>query len=235
MGALLPAALRAGFGPRRARAARALALASFAGLLLSACGAGAAADLAAGATPTPAPATSAPGAGGPPAAKLELGRLASLSNYSYRADINCFPLAGSVYSPSDWRIDTPAVIVHVGGYDFSQSGSVWYRTPAPVDSTQSLAYASVVSQFQSLVGAPGVTVEEAGSCLVAGVAGRTWTAASAGASQVQASACVADATGALLQVSMSSSSAGGAIGTTFTVTGVGNVAPISAPASFKVG
>ena len=213
-----------------------LFLAALTGWGLAACGAAGPATTGASTAPrTPTPAASA-GAGG--AATLDLAKLGSLTNFAYTQTINGVTFSGQVHSSTDWEATAPFVVRHVDGSSYAKLGHTWYQGhDAPQAYAQS-PYPGAVAQFAGFTRVYGATTRRGGACTAAGIPGHTWTIASpsnaAAILTELASACVADASGALLTLSVGASSsaipgATHSLSDSLVITAVGSVAWIPVP------
>ncbi len=182
--------------------------------------------------------TSATSGGG-----LSLARLGSLTNYSFVStagnDGHTFTITGKVHGPNDWEIHSTSP--DVTNYDVNGSGygvALGQVIPGP---PQKLAgettYAKALIDYTHVA---GIRITTGGVCDVAGVQGTTYLVRSPAADSSllveTATACVAKSTGALL--SYSSGVPGGSAAnaahitgatTSFKVTAVGGIGPITAP------
>lgn len=205
---------------------------------------GAAAPTAASRTPAPAgPTTPASVAG------LNGARLGSLRNYTFTS-VNSdgrvtMTWTGRVHSLTDWKVqtDSPALTtfdVHGHGWALAvgQREQVTLQTPQGVNHL--FGEQAFAEQLVGLTRIAGIRVTTGAPCTVAGAAGITYHLQSPNASLVnlQAQACVQRSTGALLsyQSGVIGGSAANAVqlsghGTSFTVTSIGGVGTIAAPAA----
>ncbi len=217
-------------------------------LVGSACGAGAASGSRAPA-PTGTPTGSASRSQIPPAAVdgLDPAKLAGLQNYTFMS-VNAYgsvsmTWTGKVHSLTDWVVTTNAPAVTT--YDVDGHGSavaigrvqdVTFKSPDGVNHL--FGESSFAEQLVGYTHVAGIRITRGAPCRVAGASGVTFHIQAPNAAIVDeaARACVDSANGALLsyQAGVSGGSAADATGlsghgTTFTVTSIGSVGPISAP------
>lgn len=181
---------------------------------------------------------------------LTIARLGSLTDYSFISRSGnegyTFTVTGQVHDATDWESHStsPAVTnFDVGGRGYGVA--IGQVTPVTFKSPDGLTHLNGEATYaQALIGythVTGIRVAAAGPCNVAGVDGTTYhvksPAADASLLVETATACVANGSGALL--SYSSGVPGGSAAnathltgaeTSFTVTAIGGVGPISAPA-----
>ncbi len=165
---------------------------------------------------------------------ISLARLESLTNYSYTEVTHgggrSMTISGNVYSADNWETTTPWVERYIGTHTYVKLGK-WYASQGR--STPPLL--GFAQQFWGMATNPTVRLREDGTCNFANTAGHVWTVvrANGGAETiVPMSACIADQSGALLQLlaGLSNAISGNKnIGASFTITAIGTVQPFAVP------
>ncbi len=195
--------------------------------------------------PARAGATTGPAAGATKAG-LDLAELGSLTDYAGTMTDNGATISVEVHSATDWSESTGGTpMLHIGGVVYVKTVSptgqpAWAHTPDPASAYQQSPYPGAVGQFSGFTKVADATVTKGAACAAAGVPGHTWTIASPHTSVLseRESACVADASGALLSLTT------GANGTavpasgfaySFTITQVGGVPAIAVPSPLLAG
>jgi hypothetical protein len=217
----------------------------------AACGGGSAGSSAGGSGGSPA--TTAPSSGSPASSAtvdgLNQAKLGGLQNYTFTSSNVAGSVkmtwTGKVHSPTDWVVQTnaPAVTIYdVNGQGTSvaigQVESTHFQTPQGVNHL--FGEPAVAASLFDYTHVADISITKGAPCTVAGASGVTYHVQAPNASIVDemAQACVDSSTGALLSYSagVTGGSAANAAGVsghgiTFTVTSIGGVGQISAPAA----
>ena len=176
----------------------------------------------------------------PAAATLSPRALASLSNYRARlisgAGSSRMIIRTQVHSSENWAAESGLQVLHIGSMSYVRFGRQWFPHP---DAPQTYAQNNLPAfarQFYAMTRVRGARVRRGPPCRQAGLAGHTWTVRGAGGTSFGETliACVADASGALLRLAVSTSStamAGPYASEVYEITAVGGVAPFQVPVS----
>ena len=213
--------------------------------MATACGSGAPAGGTAAATSREVPSPQS----GPTVDGLDQAKLGALQNYAFTS-VNSdgsvsMTWTGKVHSPTDWEVktDSPAVTTydvdgHGSAIAIGQVERVTFKTPEGVGHL--LGEVSFAEQLFGYTHVAGIKITQGAPCTVAGASGVTFHVQVPNASIVNetAQACVDRSSGALLsyQGGVTGGSAADSMGVsghgmTFTVTSIGGVGQISAPAA----
>ena len=222
----------------------------FAGVCVvgAACG-GSSATGSAGSSPATTSAASGSQASSATVDGLNLAKLESLQDYTFTsknlAGTVSMTWTGKVHSPTDWEVQTDAPAVTT--YDVDGQGTsvaIGQVEPVHLQTSQGVNHLfgepAFAEQLFGYTHVSGITITQGAPCTVAGASGVTFHVQAPNASIVNesAQACVETSSGALLsyQGGVTGGSAANATGVSghgmsFTVTSIGGVGPISAPAA----
>lgn len=175
---------------------------------------------------------------------LSVDRLSSLTNYRAQMQSGTgksqMTIRTDVHSPDNWAVLTGIETRHIGGERYLDLGKYWVEQKDQPGEYARINLPSVAKGFYSMTHVSHASVKEGDPCQQAGLSGHTWTISAAGGGLLNErfEACVADKSGALLRLKVSTqgqATGGREIREFYQILSVGDVPAYKVPAPVHKG